>query len=276
MKSVIDKWDPASPHCVFRYYFYNKVDERWAPYYSPAPYEDPKAWEEALAKKPGPGYIPVLCTGFQQMGERIKIQQQNLAFFNKKLHEINDSLDAMLNKHDLVLTVRALDARRRHTALKQRCLALATKAQVLRNRGYAMSASEEVLRDKLSQLEKDVCDPRVSARGEEIWARLVSVRERGKLLRDEVERRASSNGPVLDEEALRRAEKVSLFDDVLSIVFDICVYIGIGDLRAAITTSKERAEPNTGRVQRVAERTPGTIKSSMTIEGGLYYFQEFV
>jgi nuclear pore complex protein Nup54 len=212
MKAVIDKWDPASPNCAFRHYFYNKVDERLAPYYTPAPHEDPKAWEEALSKKPGPGYIPVLCTGFQQMGERIKIQQQNLAFFNKKLHEINDSLEAMLNKHNLVLTVRALDARRRHTALKQRCLALATKAQVLRNRGYAMSTDEEVLREKLLQLEKGVCDPRLSARGEEIWARLVSVRERARLLRDEVEKRAGATTPLLDEEALRRAEKVFPFN----------------------------------------------------------------
>jgi nuclear pore complex protein Nup54 len=204
----MEKWDPASPNCVFRHYFYNKVDESKAPYYRPGAYEDTKSWEEALSKKPGPGYIPVLCTGFTQMGERIKIQQRNLATFNQRLHDINNSLEAMLSKHDLVISVRALDAKRKHMMLKQRCLALATKVQVLRNRGYAMGGDEEDLKIKLQTLEKGVCDPGLSARAEEIWARMVGVRERARILKEEMGKRANENGDGLDEETVRRAEKV--------------------------------------------------------------------
>ena len=205
---VVHKWDTGSPDCAFQYYFYNKVGEDRAPYFGPAPNEDPKAWEEALSKKPGPGYIPVLCTGFAQMGERIKVQQRNLAAFNQKLHEINNSLEAMLSRHDLILSVRALDAKRKHTMLKQRCLSLATKVQILRNRGYTMEHDELELKDKLLSLERQVCDPGLSARAEEIWARMVGVRERARVLKGEMEKRTNGSEETLDEESVRRAEKV--------------------------------------------------------------------
>ncbi|RFU28589.1 hypothetical protein B7463_g7762, partial [Scytalidium lignicola] len=206
--TVVEKWDPKNPNCAFHYYFYNKVDESMAPFYRPAPYEDPKAWEEALSKKPGPGYIPVLCTGFAQMGERIKTQQRNLAEFNARLHEINSSLSAMLQNHDTRTSIRAMDARRKHLVLKQRALALATKVQVLRNRGYALGSDEEELRDKLMMLERGVSDPGLGARSEEIWARMISVQERAKLLRNELEKSGAESYDVLDEDSSRRAKKI--------------------------------------------------------------------
>ena len=156
-----------------------------APYFRPGPNEDPKAWEEALANKPGPGWIPVLCTGFAQLGERIKTQQRLLAIYNSRLHEINNSLSAMLQNHDTQTSIRAMDARRKHLVLRQRCIAIATKVQVLRNRGYAMGGDEEDLRTKLQNLDREVSDPGLGARAEEIWARMISVQERAKLLRNE-------------------------------------------------------------------------------------------
>lgn len=207
--TVVEKWDPKNPNCVFQHYFYNKVDESMAPFYRPAPYEDPKAWEEALSKKPGPGYIPVLCSGFAQMGERIKTQQRNLAEFNARLHEINSSLSAMLQNHDIKTSIRAMDARRKHIVLKQRALALATKVQVLRNRGYALGSDEEELKNKLLQLERGISDPGLGARSEEIWARMISVQERARLLRTELEKSGAESFDVLDEESSRRAKKVN-------------------------------------------------------------------
>jgi nuclear pore complex protein Nup54 len=179
-----------------------------APYYRPHPNEDPKAWEEALSKKPGPGFVPVLCTGFAQMGERIKTQQRNLANFNARLHEINNALSTMLQNHDTKTSIRAMDARRKHVVLKQRCLALATKVQVLRNRGYAMDGDEGDLRTKLLALDRGVNDPGLGARGEEIWARMLTVQERAKLLRSEIEKSGGESLDVLDEELDRRARKV--------------------------------------------------------------------
>lgn len=116
----------------------------------------------------------------------------------------------MLSKHDLEFSVRALDARRRHTVLKQRAMALATKVQILRNRGYALGGDEEELKAKLQSLEKGILDPGLAARGEEIWARMVGVRERAKIVKEEMNKRAGANGSGLDEETAKRAEKVSL------------------------------------------------------------------
>ncbi|KFY19455.1 hypothetical protein V491_04426 [Pseudogymnoascus sp. VKM F-3775] len=208
MQVVLEKWSPNSPTCVFKHYFYNKVADNQVPFYKAGPNEDPKAWDEALSKKPGPGYIPVLCTGFEQLGERIKTQNTTLAAFNRVLHQINGSLDAMMIRHDTETSVRILNAKRKHTMLKQRSLALATKVQILRNRGFAMGAAEEALKVKLTALDKSVCDPALSARAEEIWARMVSVRERARLLKEEMERQAGGNGSSMDEQTARRAEKI--------------------------------------------------------------------
>jgi len=208
MQTVLEKWDSGNPNCVFKHYFYNKVDDNMAPYYRPSPNEDPKAWEEALSKKPGPGYIPVLCVGFNQMGERIKLQQRNLSNFNTRLHEINASLTKMMQDHETKTSIRTIDARRKHVVLKQRCLALATKVQVLRNRGYAMAGDEEDLRTKLLALEKNVTDPGLGARGEEIWARMLIVQDRARTLRTDIEKAGTDTPDVLDEETSRQAKKV--------------------------------------------------------------------
>lgn len=96
--------------------------------------------------------------------------------------------------------------------LSQKCLNLATKTQILRNRGYALDAAEEELAQKLRKLEKQVLDPALGGREEEIWARMVSLRERGRILQAELERSGgaaqSNEAGAIDEEVLKRAKKV--------------------------------------------------------------------
>lgn len=206
----MSKWDTGNKDCAFQHFFYNYVGEDVAPYFQPQPNEDPRAWEEALSKKPGPGYIPVACIGFAMMGERIKAQQQHLAAFNIRLHDINASLTNLLQNHDTRTSIRAMDARRKHVVLKQRCIALATKVQVLRNRGYALSGDEEDLKAKLVKIEKGVSDPALGARAEEIWARMINVQERGRSLRTELEKVGQENGEILDDTMTARCKKVQL------------------------------------------------------------------
>lgn len=208
IETVVGKWDTGSKDCAFQYFFYNNVGVDEAPFYQPQPNEDPRAWEEALSKKPGPGYIPVSCIGFQMMGDRIKAQQNHLAAFNIRLHNINASLSNLLQNHDTRTSIRAMDARRKHVVLKQRCIALATKVQVLRNRGYALSGDEEDLKAKLIKIEKGASDPALGARAEEIWARMINVQERGRLLRTELEKVGQENGEILDDTMTARCKKV--------------------------------------------------------------------
>ncbi|KAL9633275.1 MAG: hypothetical protein Q9164_004799 [Protoblastenia rupestris] len=218
-KSVIDqielafaKWNPDSPHTLFQTYLYNSVPSESAPLYGPGQQDDEKEWEEALAKKPSAGAIPVSVRGFEQLGIRMRQQFQNLTILRGRLHEINNGLNALLQKHDLDVSIRAAECRRRHMKLSRQCLSLAAKTQLLRNRGYAMDSAEEELRKKLLTLERTVFDPALNGRAEEIWARMVSLRERGRLLQREYEKAGRSLGEgkagVIDEEVMKRAKKI--------------------------------------------------------------------
>ncbi|KAI9831226.1 MAG: hypothetical protein M1819_005154 [Sarea resinae] len=212
MQLIAEKWDPSSSNCAFQHYFYNYVPERHAVYYRPTPEEDEKKWEEALSKKPREGAIPVLGKGFKTLGHRLEVQVAHVNALQTRLHEINNCLTIMLQNHDLVISIRATDARRKHLALSQRCLALATRVQVLRNRGYAMDGAEEELKKKLVTLEREVFDPALSGRGEEIWARMVGVRERARILQEEFEKAGKNlaNGQVdvMDDEVMKKAAKI--------------------------------------------------------------------
>jgi nuclear pore complex protein Nup54 len=208
MTLVRDKWDPSNPSCVFKHYFYNKVDEANIPFYKPQPHEDPREWEEALQNKPAPSFMPVLCSGYAGVADRLKTQKRAINEFNTRLHQVNGSLDAILQRHELDTEVRALAARRRQVAITQRCLALASRVQILRNRGYALSADEDDLKGRLQALEREVQDPAVGAREEELWSRLIVLRGYADQLNKELDKPAGADGTELDNETESKAKRV--------------------------------------------------------------------
>lgn len=209
IKLVTEKWDPASPSCAFKHYFYNKVDEAHIPFYKPNPYEDPREWEEALQNKPAPGFMPVLCSGYNGVADRLKTQKRAILEFNTRLHQINGSLDAILQRHELETEVRALAARRRQTAIGQRCLALAARVQVLRNRGYALSGDEDDLKTRLQNLEREVQDPALGAREEELWSKLIVLRGYSDRLKKELDSPAAADSEVMHPETEEKVKRVS-------------------------------------------------------------------
>lgn len=211
MELAFAKWNPQSQSSLFQTYLYNTVSPDQVPFYRPGPLDDESKWEEALRKKPTPGSVPLLTKGFIQLGQRLLSQEQHLNILQGRLHEINDGLTTLLRKHDLEISVRAAECKRKHLRLSHQCLKLAAKVQVLKNRGYAMDSAEEELREKLLKLERSVSDPALNGRAEEIWARMVSVRERARLLQREFERAGrvvSDEVGAMDEEVTKRARKV--------------------------------------------------------------------
>ncbi|KAL2372222.1 nucleoporin [Blastomyces gilchristii SLH14081] len=212
MSIVTDKWQPTSRNSPFRAHLYNNVGEDNAPFFQPGPNDDEAKWEDALRKRPGPAYVPVLVQGFWELGKRAQRQRDFLAMMQSRLHEINNALTELLSRHDLKISVKLAACRRRHVVLSQRCLALAAKTQILRNRGYAMDETEEELQKKLSQLERSVFDPSLNGRTEEIWARMLAIREQSKRLQLEVERTGQEANQQaddeLDETALKTAKKI--------------------------------------------------------------------
>ena len=214
MSIIYDKWNCDSTASPLRYYLYNNVDkEEEAVMYQPGPNEDPQKWEEAVDKRPTPTSVPVMVKGFYELGKRAQLQRQGTANCSLRLREINDSLDAQLQRHSQEFTPRIAGCRRRHIVTRQRTLALAAKIQILRNRGYVMDNAEEELKEKLLKLEREVFDPSLTGREQEIWARMLGIRERGKRLKAEMEKMAPvANGdePVLDEETVKTAKKVRI------------------------------------------------------------------
>ncbi|KAJ5135537.1 uncharacterized protein N7515_004815 [Penicillium bovifimosum] len=208
---IKDKWDPPSQSSPFRAYLYNNVGEEAAPFYQPGPQDDEKKWEEALRKRPGPGYVPVLVNGFWDLGKRAQRQRDFLTMMQTRLHEINNCLTGLLSKHDLNISVKIADCRRKHIILSKRCLALAAKTQILRNRGYAMDEAEEELKRKLTELERAVFDPSLNGRAEEIWARMLAIHEHSKRLQAEMDRvgvNVTQAEDDIDEETLKVAKKI--------------------------------------------------------------------
>lgn len=212
MEVAFAKWNPQSPNSLFQTYLYNSVPPDQVPFFAPGAQDDETKWEEALRKKPTPGSIPVIIKGFYQLGRRVVLQQNCLAILQGRLHEINNGLTELLRKHDLQISIRAAECRRKHSRISEQCLRLAANVQVLRNRGYAMDSTEEELKEKLSKLQRSVFDPALTGRGEEIWARMVGVRERGRHLQREFESADKTIGDDqetgMDEEVMKRAKKV--------------------------------------------------------------------
>ena len=213
MMLVKEKWDSNNLSSPLRAYLYQVVDEQNAPFYQPGPGEDEHKWEEAVSKRPGPGYVPALARGFWDLGKRAQRQREFIEKINIRLHEINQSLEAQIEIHSQKFASRLAECQRKHVVAGQRTLALAAKIQTLRNRGYVMSNAEEELKIKLSKLEKEVFDPSLNGREQEIWARMLGIRERGKILQKEIEKTTSSANIVdssLDESTVQVAKKVSL------------------------------------------------------------------
>lgn len=208
---VKDKWEPSSKSSPFRTYLYNRPGDS-APFYQPGPNDDETKWEEALRQRPSSEDVPVLVTGFLELGLRAQKQREFLTLLQTRLHEINNLLTDMLSRHDLKISVKIADCRRKHLVLSQRCLSLAAKTQVLRNRGYAMDDAEDELKKKILQLERAVFDPSINGRAEEIWARLLAIREHSRQLEAEVEKVgpsvASDADEGLDESVIKAAKKV--------------------------------------------------------------------
>lgn len=218
IEAAFTKWDPQSPNSLFQTYLYNSVSPDQAPFYGPGPEDNEAKWEEALRNKPAPGAVPVIVKGFYQLGRRMVTQEVHLTILQGRLHEINNGLTELLRKHDLQISIRAAECKRKHLRLSHQCLSLAAKVQVLRNRGYSLDNAEEQLREKMLKLDTSVFDPALNGRAEEIWARMVSVRERTRQLQRESERLGKSMGKeeeqVVDEEVMKRANKVRLKFDL--------------------------------------------------------------
>jgi nuclear pore complex protein Nup54 len=214
MNIIKDKWDAATISSPLRTYIYQHVaDEKEALMYRPNPEtEDENKWEEAVAKRPDATWVPLVLRGFYEMGKKVQMQAEAMQRCNMILQEINNSLDIQLDIHRQKVAARLSEAKRRQLVISRRTLALAVKVQNLRNKGYVMDNAEEELKAKLEKLEREVFDPSLEAREQEIWARMLGIRERAKRIKAEMDKLgpvANGEEPTLDENTIKSAKTVS-------------------------------------------------------------------
>ena len=120
------------------------------------------------------------------------------------MHEIVGKLSELQKVHDITTSPKIEDARDKLITLSHRTLRLAAKVQVLKSRGYALRPEEEVLKERLVVLERELRDPDSFGRVGEIWARLGAVKQRLALLS-----RADGEGGIdWSEEGIAEITKV--------------------------------------------------------------------
>ena len=176
------KWDPTSTECVFQTYFYNRVGADQAALYTKPPNHDQKKWDEAVSARPDNSVVPVLAVGFSSLKERSQLQEKQVDVYRARMYEIVGKLSELQKSHDLTTSPKIEEARDKLITLSHRTLRLAAKVQVLKSRGYALRPEEEVLKERLVMLDRELRDPDSFGRVGEIWARLGAVKQRLALL----------------------------------------------------------------------------------------------
>jgi nuclear pore complex protein Nup54 len=176
---IKNAFDPTNPECAFTCYFYNNIPAEQAALYVMPPGQNTQRWEEAIASRPSPSSVPVLAVGFSDLQKRQELQQAQIMQYRQRLHEIHAKLLELASNHDLQTSVKAQQCRGRHALLRQRTLALAARVQVLKGRGFALSADEESLKRRLEEMLQTVRDPAVFGSVNEVWARLAMVHGSG-------------------------------------------------------------------------------------------------
>lgn len=116
-------------------------------------------------------------------------------------------------------------------------------------------------------------DPALNGRGEEIWARMVSVRERGRQLQREYERAGKSvvdgsAGREIDEEVLKRASKVRRWCSNLMGRKQADCETDLGRLPSATLTPDERVDADPTGFRRLGgwESGNGEVKQRRVSE----------
>ncbi|KAI9494689.1 nucleoporin complex subunit 54-domain-containing protein [Zychaea mexicana] len=175
-------WDPQSPYCRFKHYFYNLVPQEQVHLYQKPASHDKKAWDEAQKKNPDPSrFVPALAIGFEDVKKRMEAQERQSLAQIAILKETQAKVDKLRNT-DAVATAKKLEEyKTRHMELIQRVIWLLKKAQVLRNKGVPLTADEEKLRATLENIQEQlVQSEQFHGKLSQLWAQLQLIKESGR------------------------------------------------------------------------------------------------
>ncbi|KAI9483076.1 MAG: nucleoporin complex subunit 54-domain-containing protein [Benjaminiella poitrasii] len=172
------RFDPTSPLCHFRHYFYNLVPANEIHLYVRPQNQDEQLWNEAVRKNPDPAnLVPVLAVGFDDILKRMEIQSKQLELHQEKLKEAMERLSTVQRQYSLGTLVKLDEHKRRHTYLTQRLLRLLRYSQVLRYKGFPLTVDEEQSMNKLSQMTGQTDSPeQLNAKLVTLWNQLQAIK----------------------------------------------------------------------------------------------------
>ncbi|KAI9355367.1 nucleoporin complex subunit 54-domain-containing protein [Zopfochytrium polystomum] len=204
MKEIYGYWDPESPSCQFKHYFYNMVHTNEVQFYRCPPNQDPALFQQALQNNPDPTcMVPVLAVGFEDLKKRVNQQITTSQIHGTKLDELCAVLEKIEKKHYLETTSKLDEYKRRHVELSHRVLKIMKYVEILRNKGYSIRAEEEALRGRLEAMDQQLKKPaHFRGRTQELQATLRTLRESRKAGQNTLSG-GSPDSDVIDEEQLR-------------------------------------------------------------------------
>lgn len=116
-------WDPKSPHCRFKHYFYNLVAPQDVPRYQKPADHDQAAWDAAQMANPDPSkMVPALAIGFDDVEKRMDEQNKLSQAHLDKLNQIQTLLKEIQKKSQLETAVKLNEYKRRHMQTVQRVI----------------------------------------------------------------------------------------------------------------------------------------------------------
>ncbi|KAG2202062.1 hypothetical protein INT47_006254 [Mucor saturninus] len=227
-------FDPTSPLCQFRHYFYNMVPTNEAHLYVRPQNQDENLWNEAVRKNPDPTWydfktavfyidadiegtflslfhislVPVLAVGFDDILKRIEIQSKQVEIHQETLKETANRLATVQRQYDLSTLVRLEEHKRRHANLAQRLLRLLRYSQVLRYKGFPLNSDEEQAIKQLSNLVSQPNQPpQLAEKMNQLYRQLQAIKAQRMKQNDQPdvwrtvrERDAAKIAQILDDE----------------------------------------------------------------------------
>ncbi|CED84686.1 Nuclear pore complex, p54 component (sc Nup57) [Phaffia rhodozyma] len=214
-------WDPSSPYCRFKYFFYNVVPENEVGLYARPENVDDAMWFKAQRDNPEPStMVPTLAVGFSDLGKRVDAQMKMAGAHWGKLQEISTRLSTLSKTSHLSLSLRVSRSHLLQTQLSHRTLLLIRHLHLLipTLRSSSIRREEEALTERLSVLVRELeggrgagSDGNVKGRLMELWGLLGQVkteRERDRQGRGSDGGHGLEGWAVVDDEAMERLAKI--------------------------------------------------------------------
>lgn len=148
---------------------------------------DARIWEQARLDNPDPArMIPVPIVGFDELHQRLRLQEQQTTLHQARLELISSDI-ATLQRNQADIVAKTEQYKRNQLLLGHRILQVLVRQELYRKHGYAIQADEEQLRTKLEAIYSELTAPmQFKGRLDELMSQMRMQNQIGATLRPDV------------------------------------------------------------------------------------------